>query len=68
MGPTKEGHRILCKSRKKCNGELGNMIRQAAGEKVRTIQGCLNGMLGSGQTEKVETGKDQSQEHAHHFL
>jgi hypothetical protein len=28
----------------------------------------LNGMLGSGQTEKHETGEDKSQKHAHHCL
>jgi hypothetical protein len=28
---------------------------------------CLNGMLGSGQTEKGETGKEQSQEHCSLF-
>jgi hypothetical protein len=28
----------------------------------------LNGMLGSGQIEKGETGEEQSQKHAHHFL
>jgi hypothetical protein len=30
--------------------------------------GCLNSMLGSGQTENGETSAGQSQEHAHHFL
>jgi hypothetical protein len=28
----------------------------------------LNGLLGSGQTEKGETDEEQSQEHAHNFL
>jgi hypothetical protein len=36
--------------------------------KARAIQGCLNGILGSGQTEKDKTGEEQSQEHAYHFL
>jgi hypothetical protein len=27
----------------------------------------LNGMFGSGQTEKGKTGEEQSQDHAHHF-
>jgi hypothetical protein len=34
----------------------------------RQAIGRLNGMLCSGQTEKGEAGKEQSQKHAHHFL
>jgi hypothetical protein len=40
------------------------MIRQAFGEESMSRNGHLNGMLGSGQREKYETGE----EHAHHFI
>jgi hypothetical protein len=48
--------------------ETPAMIRQAFVEKVVAMHVCLNGMLGSGQIEKGETRKEQSQEHVHHFL
>jgi hypothetical protein len=44
------------------------MIRQAFGVERMSRTGCLNGMLGSGQTENDEAGEEQSQEHAHHLL
>jgi hypothetical protein len=44
------------------------MIRQAFGKENMTVHGCLNGTLGSWHTEIGETGKEQSQEPAHHFL
>jgi hypothetical protein len=43
-------------------------LDKRSGKKASAIRGCLNCMLGSGQTEKGETGKEQSQEHTHHFL
>jgi hypothetical protein len=32
------------------------------------IHAYLNSLLSSGQTEKGNTGEEQSQEHAHHFF
>jgi hypothetical protein len=43
------------------------MIRQVFGEERMSVYGSLNGMLGSGQTEKCETDEEQSQEHAYYF-
>jgi hypothetical protein len=37
------------------------------GKKEWAIHGCFNGMLGSGEAGKGETGEKQSQDHAHHF-
>jgi hypothetical protein len=34
-----------------------------SGKKVWAVHGCLNGMIGSAQTEEGETGEEQSQEH-----
>jgi hypothetical protein len=36
--------------------------------KCHATHGCLNGMLKSGETEKGETCKEQSQEQPHCFL
>jgi hypothetical protein len=51
----------------KCNGDPA-MNRQAFGGESMSRTRVLNGMLGSGQTKKGETGEGQSQEHAHHFF
>jgi hypothetical protein len=56
MDVTARLHQILCKSRKSATETLA-MSRKA-------IHGCLNGMLGSGQTKNAETGE----EHVHNFL
>jgi hypothetical protein len=47
--------------------EVQALIRQACGEESMKHTGCLNGILSSGHTEKVETGEEQSQEHGQHF-
>jgi hypothetical protein len=38
------------------------VIGKAFGKKAWAVHGCLNGMLGSGQTERGETGEEQSRE------
>jgi hypothetical protein len=43
-------------------------LDKRSGNKAWVVHGCLKGMLRSGQTEKVKTSVEQSQEHAHHFL
>jgi hypothetical protein len=62
MDPTKEQRQILYKSRKKCDGDPGNDI-QAFGEEASAVHGKSK----LSENEKGETGKEQSQEHAHHF-
>jgi hypothetical protein len=37
-------------------------------EALAMISQAVHSLLSSGQTEKVETSVEQSQEHAHHFL
>jgi hypothetical protein len=37
MDPTKEQHQIMCKSRKKCDGNPGNKLDLRLGGKVRAI-------------------------------
>jgi hypothetical protein len=48
---------------RKCDRDPGN-DRQPLEEESE----CLDGMIGSGETENYETGEEQSQEHARHFL
>jgi hypothetical protein len=59
MDPTKEQHQMLCKSRKKCDGDPGNDQTSVRGRKHEKSKLT--------ETEKGETGEEQSQEHAHHF-
>jgi hypothetical protein len=42
-------------------------LDKRSGKKAWTVHGCLNGVLGSGQTENGETGQEQNEEHAHYF-
>jgi hypothetical protein len=51
---------------KKCDGDSGNDQTSVRGRKLEPE--FLNGMLGSGQNKKGETGKEQSKKHAHHFV
>jgi hypothetical protein len=44
------------------------MIIQEFGKEALPVLICLNGMLGSGKTEKSDTSVEQSHEHAHNFL
>jgi hypothetical protein len=60
MDPTKEQHQILCKSRKKSDGDPGNDYRAFQKESLSRTKLT--------ETEKGETGEDQDQGHAHHFL
>jgi hypothetical protein len=53
------GTLFLCVQCQKSVTETLAMIRQPFREES---------MLSSGQIEKGDTGEDQSQEHAHHFL
>jgi hypothetical protein len=68
MDPTKEHHQILHKSQKKCEGGPDNDLTDVQGSKHEHVLRCLNGMLGSVQTEKGEASEEQSEEHAHVFL
>jgi hypothetical protein len=44
------------------------MNRYEFSEENKSSTQVFDGMIGSGQTEKGERGKEQSHEHDHHFL
>jgi hypothetical protein len=44
------------------------MIKQAFGKESMSRTRVFSDILASGQKEKGETGEEQSQERAHHFL
>jgi hypothetical protein len=60
-------HQILCISWKSVMGPW-QWLDKHSGNRAWAVQECLNGMLGSGQTEKGETDEEQIREHAHNFL
>jgi hypothetical protein len=55
-------------SKKKNATETLAMIRQAFRKESVSRTRVLNGKLGSGQTEKGETGEQQSHKQSHNFL
>jgi hypothetical protein len=57
---TEEQHQILCSLGKSATETLA-VIGQALGEESMGPHGCLNAVLGSGQTEKGETGEERCQ-------
>jgi hypothetical protein len=63
MVPTTEQHKILSKSRKRCDEDPGNDT-SVGGRKQAPYTESPN----SSRPKNGETGEGQSQEHAHHFL
>jgi hypothetical protein len=57
MDPAASVHQILCKVRLR----PWQWLDKRSGKKACTIHGCLNGMLGSGQTEKGDTSEEKNQ-------
>jgi hypothetical protein len=67
MCPTASVNQVLSNLGESATGNLA-MIEKISGKKARAVRGCLNDMLGSGQTEKGDISVQKIQERAHNLL
>jgi hypothetical protein len=68
MDPTASVHHILCKYRRKCDGDPGNEWTSVRGRKHKPYTGVCMTCPNSPRPKKDEIGEDQSQKHDHHLL